>query len=72
MEDNRNLYLLALSLTKGLGPVTVKNLVAYCGSARAVLEAPAGKLKKAPGVGEQTVSLIRESRHLQRAEAELV
>lgn len=67
----RNLYLLALALTKGLGPVSVKNLIAYCGSAQAVFDAPKGKLMKAPNIGEKAVSLVRESRNLQRAEAEL-
>ncbi|TAE52108.1 MAG: DNA-protecting protein DprA [Bacteroidetes bacterium] len=71
MQENRNLHLLALSMTKGLGPVTVKNLVAYLGSARAVLDAPAGKLMKAPGVGEQTAQLVRQATNLKRAEEEL-
>ncbi|MDX2249888.1 MAG: DNA-processing protein DprA [Bacteroidia bacterium] len=67
----RNLYLLALALTKGLGPVSVKNLIAYCGSARAVFDAPKGKLLRTPNIGEKTVNLVRESRNLQRAETEL-
>ncbi|MDX1908186.1 MAG: DNA-processing protein DprA [Bacteroidia bacterium] len=70
MED-RNLYLLALSLTRGLGPVTVKNLIAYCGSAQAVFTTPKGKLLRVPGIGEQTVRLVRESASLQRAEQEM-
>ncbi|MCB0837356.1 MAG: DNA-processing protein DprA [Bacteroidetes bacterium] len=69
--NQRNLYLLALALTKGLGPVSVKNLIAYCGSAKAVFDAPKGKLKRAPGIGEVAVNLVRESHNLQRAEAEM-
>jgi DNA processing protein len=68
--EARNLYLLALSLTKGLGPVTVKNLIAYCGSAQAVFEMPKGKLLRVPGVGDQTAGLVRHSAHLHRAEEE--
>ncbi|MEZ4828034.1 MAG: DNA-processing protein DprA [Bacteroidia bacterium] len=67
----RNLYLLALALTKGLGPVSVRNLIAYCGSAQAVFDAPKGKLLKAPNIGEKAVGFVRESRNLLRAEAEL-
>lgn len=69
--EERNLYLLALALTKGLGPVSVRNLIAYCGSAKAVFDAPKGKLMKAPNVGEKTVRLVRESRQLRRAEMEV-
>lgn len=70
MEENQ-LYLLSLALTKGLGPVTVKNLVAYCGSAKAVLESPVSRLRRTPGVGESTIKLIRKAQNLQRAETEL-
>lgn len=68
--DERTLYLLALSLTKGLGPVSVKNLIAYCGSAKAVFETPKGKLMRTPGVGEQTAQLVRRAETLERAELE--
>ncbi|GAB4423612.1 MAG: DNA-processing protein DprA [Bacteroidia bacterium] len=69
--EERTLYLLALALTKGLGPVSVKNLIAYCGSARAVFDAPRGKLLRAPGIGEQAVRLVKEAQHLDRATREL-
>lgn len=65
-------YLLALSLTKGLGPVSVKNLIAYCGSVKSVFSAPKGKLMRAPGIGEHAVSLVKASQELERAERELV
>lgn len=70
MEENQ-LYLLALALTKGLGPVTVKNLVAYCGSAKAVLESPLSKLRRTPGVGDSMIALVRKAKNLKRAEEEL-
>ncbi|MEM7369549.1 MAG: DNA-processing protein DprA [Bacteroidota bacterium] len=64
-------HLLALSLTKGLGPVSVKNLIAYCGSVSSVFSAPKGKLMRAPGIGEHAVSLVKASQELERAEREL-
>ncbi|MEO0472834.1 MAG: DNA-processing protein DprA [Bacteroidota bacterium] len=69
--DSQVLYLMALALTKGLGPVSVRNLIAYCGSAKAVFESPKGKLLRAPGVGEHAVDLLRHSKALKRAEQEL-
>lgn len=70
-QEERNLHLLALALTKGLGPVSVKNMIAYCGSAKAVLSAPKGKLLKAPGIGEYAVQLVQQAETLARAEQEI-
>jgi DNA processing protein len=66
-----NLHLLALALTKGLGPVSVRNMIAYCGSAGAVFDAPKGKLMRAPGIGEHAVQLVRQAETLRRAEQEI-
>lgn len=70
-SNARNLHLLALSLTKGLGPVSVRNMIAYCGSAQAVFDAPKGKLLRAPGIGDHAVKLVRQAETLARAEQEL-
>jgi len=69
--SDRNFHLLALALTKGLGPVSVKNLIAYCGSAKAVFEAPKGKLVRAPGIGDHAVNLVKKAETQARAEQEL-
>ena len=69
--QDRNLYLLALSLIKGLGPVSVKSLIAYCGSAEAVFQMPVQKLTRAPGIGVQAAKLVREGKMLDRAELEM-
>jgi len=66
-----NQYLLALSLTKGIGPVTVKNLIAYCGSPEAVFSASKGKLMRTPGLGNEIVGRLQSVVHLERAEKEL-
>ena len=42
----------ALSLVPGLGPVTIRQLISYCGSATAVLNAKPARLKAIPGIGE--------------------
>ena len=69
--NSQHLYLLALALTKGLGPISVKNLIAYCGSAKAVFEAPKGRLLRAPGIGQKSIQLLRRPPRLERAEQEL-
>jgi DNA processing protein len=70
-QSVHHLHLLALSLTKGLGPVSVRNLIAYCGSAQAVFDAPKGKLMRTPGIGEHAVQLVRQAETLARAEQEV-
>ena len=67
MDENTR-YLLALSLVKGLGPVHIKNLIAYCGSPRAVFSTPKGKLLRIPGVGEHAINLLHKSHSLEEAE----
>lgn len=69
--DSRNLHVLALALTKGLGPVNVKNLIAYCGSAQSVYDASMPKLRRAPGIGPKVAQLVRSAPPLERAEQEL-
>ncbi|WNJ20736.1 DNA-processing protein DprA [Pontibacter sp. G13] len=69
--NDRNLHLIALAMTKGLGPVTVKQLIAYCGSPKAVWTAPKRKLLKAPGIGQHAIQLVRNSATLMQAEREL-
>jgi DNA processing protein len=48
----------ALSLIPGLGPVTIKQLISYCGSATAVFEAKTSHLRKIPGIGDKTIHLL--------------
>jgi len=65
------LSLLALSLVRGLGPVTAKNLIAYCGSPESVFHTSTAKLLQIPGIGAKTAALLRNSNTLAQAEAEL-
>ena len=67
------LYKVALSLLKGVGDITARNLVSYCGGVEAVFNASEAKLLKVPGIGEILTNLIVESKAeaLEKAEAEL-
>lgn len=56
----------------GVGDVTAKSLLAYCGSAKDVFKQKRGQLTKIPGVGEYMAKNIQGSKSaLQRAEQEL-
>jgi len=56
--DSNVLHQIALTLVPGIGPVNGKNLVSYCGSAKAVFNLPKARLLKIPGVGKKTIEAI--------------
>ncbi|MCR9102308.1 MAG: DNA-processing protein DprA [bacterium] len=64
-------YQVALTLIPKVGAVTARNLMSYCGGARAVFEATAKELKGVPGIGPQLLHNIRNSDALFMAEREL-
>ncbi|MBX7242166.1 MAG: DNA-processing protein DprA [Bacteroidia bacterium] len=65
--------LLSLSMVKGIGPVLIRNLIAYCGSAQEVLNTPKAKLQKIPGIGVRTVQLLFEaSKMAEKTDKELL
>ncbi|MEQ8703936.1 MAG: DNA-processing protein DprA [Phaeodactylibacter sp.] len=64
-------YSVALTLIPKVGAVTARNLMSYCGGARAVFEATEKELKNIPGIGAQLAHNIRNSDALFLAEREL-
>jgi DNA processing protein len=65
-------YQIGLTLIDGIGDVNAKNLLAYCGSAKAVFHEKKTKLQKIPGIGQMLASSVFQSKHvLKRAEKEL-
>ncbi|MDR0688534.1 MAG: DNA-processing protein DprA [Prevotellaceae bacterium] len=66
-------YQLALTLIPGVGSITAKQLIAYCGNAETVLTSPAKALLRIPDVGTALCSAIDASKHaaLNRAKQEL-
>jgi DNA processing protein len=68
--DEDSLYKLALSYIPGVGNVTARALLSYCGSAKKVFSTPKGKLLKIPGIGEKTASSVQNSNILKLAEQE--
>lgn len=52
----------ALSLSPGIGPITIKQLISYCGSATEVLKTSAARLEAIPGIGKKTIEAITSKR----------
>ena len=55
------LYNIGITLLPGVGDVTAKNLIAYCGSAEAVFKEKKSRLEKIPGIGSITAEVISQS-----------
>ncbi|MGZ3882721.1 MAG: DNA-processing protein DprA [Bacteroidia bacterium] len=72
MLQNERLYQIALTSIEGVGDVLAKNLLAYCGSAKAVFDAKKASLLKIPGIGERLAAEIAgNTEALKAAEKEL-
>jgi len=65
------LYKIALSLVPGIGSITAKSLIAYCGSAGRVFREKEKILRAIPGVGTVLARNILQSTVLVRAEKEV-
>jgi DNA processing protein len=63
--------LLALTMLEGVGPVTARNLLAYCGGASEVFRQSGMALAQVPGVGPKLSALIGQKATHARAEAEI-
>ncbi len=65
------LYQIAVTLLPNVGAITAKNLIGYCGSAKAVFSASKKALLRIPGVGPRIVESIGRRQVLGQAEREL-
>src|ERR1035437_5619504 len=61
MMNNPLLYNIGITLLPGVGDVTAKTLIAYCGSAEAVFSEKRSRLEKIPGAGTMMVDAITNS-----------
>jgi DNA processing protein len=64
------LYKIAISLVPGIGCITAKSLIAYCGSAPQVFRDKEKTLRSIPGIGTVLARNILHSKVLDRAEKE--
>ncbi len=73
-QENRSdelLYKIAVSLVPGIGCITAKSLIAYCGSAAQVFKEKEKILRTIPGIGTVLAKNIQQSKVLARAEKEV-
>jgi len=69
--QNELRHLLAIQLTKGVGPKNARILISYCGSAEEVFSNRTNVLNKLPGIGEKTVRSIQAFNQWDRVDQEL-
>jgi DNA processing protein len=73
--SNELLYQIALTQLRGVGDITAKNLVAYCGSAKAIFTEKKESFLKIPGIAEKSALQLLAARAdknmLKRAEEEI-
>ncbi len=70
MEDEK-LFQVALSMVPGLGDITIKTLISYCGSAKDVFKKNKNQLFKIPGIGQIIASKILSFKDFSLAETEI-
>ena len=68
---DERIYQVALNLLPGIGPVTAKKLVGYCGSAGEVFRQKRKSLLKIPYVGPAIAAALKNEEVLHRAEQEI-
>ena len=68
--ESEKLCTLALVNTSGIGSVTIRQLISYCGSAENVFNSDFKKLIKIPGIGEKVARSILKKEGLAEAEKE--
>ncbi len=69
--DKNLLYRIALTQIPGVGGVTARRLISYCGSVEAVFNEKHSALKKIPGVGDHIAGVVRRKAFFERAAEEI-
>lgn len=65
------LHEIALTMVKGIGDITIKTLLNYCGSAEEIFKTKKSQLQKIPNIGSKTADSILSQESFARAEKEL-
>ena len=70
MDDDK-IYQVALSMVPGIGDVTAKTLISYCGSAHEIFKKNRNQLSKIPGIGQIVADRIVSFKDFSAAESEI-
>ncbi len=65
------IYQIAITQIPGVGGVTARKLISYCGGVEPIFREKLASLKKIPGVGEALARAVYQHRCLERAEKEV-
>ena len=71
IKDNSLIYKIGISLIPGIGPITAKKLIAYCGSPEGVFTESRKRLEKIPDIGSHLSTKITDKSVLEKAEKEI-
>ncbi|HPS16418.1 MAG TPA: DNA-processing protein DprA [Bacteroidales bacterium] len=69
--EQQLLYKIGITMIPGIGDITAKKLVAYCGGVEAVFREKLKGLMKVPGIGQTLAETIARNDVLSRAEKEI-
>lgn len=70
MEDSL-IYKLALAQAAGIGDISAKKMLAYCGSVESIFNEKRRLLLKIPGIGKATLKNLMDKKNLELAEKEI-
>lgn len=65
-------YKIAMTMIPGVGGITAKKLISYCGGIDAVFQEKESALKKIPGIGNHLAKIVSRFKDFERVEKELL
>ena len=72
MEEEELKHRLALHLLPGIGPVSARALLSYCGSIENIFRKKKSQLEKIPGIGSERAKFIQKKDLFEKAEEEIL
>lgn len=70
-DDEQLIYKLALHLLPGIGPVSARNLVSYCGGVKEIFNTRRGLLEKIPSIGPERAKEIVSYKNFRKLQDEI-
>src|SRR5436190_1441794 len=65
-------YRLALHFLPGIGPISARALISYCGSIENIFNMKKSHLERIPGIGRERASMIQKKEIFERVENEML